>query len=275
MGNRDGTGKEKIRIVQVTDCHLFENPEAMLVGMNCEQSFQDVLSLIKRQQKDIACLICSGDIVQDASISAYQRFYDQISTFETASLWIPGNHDIMANMVTVVGENNPCLNKTYGTGNWHIIMLNTCVEGVIYGRLDEGELSFLDQVLEKHEEQLPRANVLVCLHHNPLPVKAAWLQQHSLKNSDDFFAILDKYSTVKCVLWGHIHHEVDTFRKGVRMLASPSTSIQFHPDNDAFTLDRKNPGYRWLDLLADGGIDTGVERVVGKDYGIDFSSSGY
>ena len=58
-------------------------------------------------------------------------------------------------------------------------------------------------------------------------------------------------------------------------MATPSTCIQFHPNNDDFTIDNEKPGYRWLDLMPDGEIKTGVERVVEKSYSIDFESTGY
>ncbi len=35
------------------------------------------------------------------------------------------------------------------------------------------------------------------------------------------------------------------------------------------------PGYRWFDLHDDGSFDTGVNRVTGKEYVIDYKSAGY
>ena len=54
-----------------------------------------------------------------------------------------------------------------------------------------------------------------------------------------------------------------------------STCIQFHPDSFDFVLDTVNPGYRWLDLNADGTLKTGVSRVKNKRYAVDFSGIGY
>lgn len=59
------------------------------------------------------------------------------------------------------------------------------------------------------------------------------------------------------------------------MLASPSTCIQFLPDNDEFALDKRMPGIRWFELNADGTFETGVKRIAQKDYPIDFTSTGY
>ncbi|MBX2809216.1 MAG: 3',5'-cyclic-AMP phosphodiesterase, partial [Cellvibrionaceae bacterium] len=83
------------------------------------------------------------------------------------------------------------------------------------------------------------------------------------------------YTHVKLILWGHIHQEFDALHEGVRLLASPSTCIQFAPGKNEFTLDKTMPGYRWLELHDDGSISTHVERLPYKDYGIDYQSEGY
>jgi Icc protein len=45
-------------------------------------------------------------------------------------------------------------------------------------------------------------------------------------------------------------------------MSTPSTCIQFKPGSKTFALDDLPPGYRRLDLHADGNIDTAVERLV-------------
>jgi Icc protein len=42
-----------------------------------------------------------------------------------------------------------------------------------------------------------------------------------------------------------------------------------------FLADQKPPGYRWLDLYADGRLETGVARVDGADFVIDLDAGGY
>ena len=85
----------------------------------------------------------------------------------------------------------------------------------------------------------------------------------------------DRYPTVRAVLFGHIHHELKCKRNGVAYYGSPSTCIQFHPSHEEFALDHRNPGYRWLELHADGTLLTGVNRVRNKRYSVDFAGIGY
>ena len=265
--------EQSFRLVQITDSHLFADRSTIFDGLNTYETLKDAVNLAVGQQDHIDCVLCTGDLTQDSSIEAYHHFIDAMSVMDAPQLWIPGNHDIRSQMQQVLEQNSIQLSRSVVLGNWRIIMLNSSVEGQVHGMLDQKELADLD--LELADSERNNSHVLICVHHNCLPVKAAWLQQHSLKNSDELFAITDKYSHVKGILYGHIHQEFEAIRNDVKIMATPSTCIQFHPTNDEFKIDNANPGYRWLALEPDGEIKTEVERVKEKSYNIDFSSTGY
>jgi Icc protein len=263
--------KPAVRLVQVTDTHLYADTADVLVGMNCEEGMRDVISLIRSEEGALAAVLCTGDISQDNSSTSYQRFANAVATLAAPQYWIAGNHDEVPKMKAALGANNPCFTRAFSVPGWRIIMLNSNVPGEVYGRLAPGELDFLARELEASKQQ----KVLVCLHHNCVPVSAAWLQVHALKNSEDLFAVLDRHTHVKAVLFGHIHQELVQERNQVLYLGSPSTCIQFHPASNEFKLDTCNPGYRWLELGSDGELRTGIKRVVGKSYQLDFAGIGY
>jgi len=264
---------ESYRVIQITDPHLFSDKAMELVGMNCQEGLEDVIELVKEHEEELDCILCTGDIAQDASREAYSRFASHIEELGAPHLWIPGNHDIMASMEKALSKKKEVLQKSFRFGNWGIIMLNSCVEGHIYGMLSEQELIHLKVELDAMQSE--DRYILVAIHHNPVPVNAEWLQNHSLQNTEDFFDIIDAYQKIKAIVFGHIHQDFKTSRKKVLMLGAPSTSIQFHPEHDYFSLDKENPGYRWLSLHSDGTVATGVRRVVGKKYKLDVSSKGY
>ena len=263
---------QSFRLVQITDSHLFADRSTIFDGLNTFETLKDIVALVAAQQQNIGCILCTGDLTQDSSIEAYHHFIDALSPLEAPQLWIPGNHDIRSQMQQVLDQNSIHLSRSAQLGDWRIIMLNSSVEGQVYGLLDQKELADLD--LELADSERSNSHVFICVHHNCLPVEAAWLQQHSLKNSDELFEITDKYSHVKGILYGHIHQEFEAIRNGVRIMGTPSTCIQFHPTNNEFTIDNENPGYRWLDLEPDGTINSRVERIQDKVYNIDFDSTG-
>jgi len=267
----ENTEQKGARLVQITDTHLFAHAEGALVGMNCDEGLRDVLALVRAHEHAAEVLLFTGDASQDNSAESYVRLEAALASLGLPQYWIPGNHDELPLLEQVIGRSHTCGQASFSVGNWLVVMLNSSVPDHVYGRLDEGELQFLRQILQHSREP----HVLVCLHHNPVPVAAAWLQRHCLRNPEDLFAILDAEPRTRGVLFGHIHHELDVLRSGVRYLGSPSTCVQFHPASVDFALDDLNPGYRWLDLMPDGSIKTGVRRVEGKRYNVDFSGIGY
>ncbi len=103
--------------------------------------------------------------------------------------------------------------------------------------------------------------VLVCLHHHPVPIGSDWLDQIGLANAADFFRIIDASREVRAIVWGHVHQAFDGLRRGVRLLATPSTCAQFLPHSHDFAIDARPPAFRTLELHADGRILTDVHWV--------------
>ena len=89
-----------------------------------------------------------------------------------------------------------------------------------------------------------------------------WIDKVALRNPEDLYAVTDRYPCVRVVVWGHVHQCHDSRRKGVRLLATPSTCAQFLPHSEDFEIDPAPPGYRRLTLRADGSIETEVVRVA-------------
>jgi Icc protein len=82
-----------------------------------------------------------------------------------------------------------------------------------------------------------------------------------LKNASEFLQTIDAHRNVRAIVWGHVHQAYDSLRKGVRMLATPSTCAQFLPHAEDFAVDRRPPAYRTLELRADGSLLTEVMWV--------------
>jgi Icc protein len=156
-------------------------------------------------------------------------------------------------------------------GDWQILLLDSTVPGADGGALAPAELGWLDEALGA--TGAPHA--LVCLHHAPLPTGSEWLDTMVLSNADAFFSVLDRHARVRGVLFGHIHQTFEAERNGVRILASPSTCVQFAKVRPRFGVDPRPPGYRWLGLAPDGAIHTRVRRLARPVGGLDLGAGGY
>jgi len=94
-----------------------------------------------------------------------------------------------------------------------------------------------------------------------LPLNSRWLDELALYNAAELLSVVDRSPQVRGVLAGHVHQASDLSRNGVRYLTTPSTCFQFLPAVNSFSVDTRPPGLRWLDLLADGRIETEVAWV--------------
>lgn len=274
-------GDSALRVLQITDCHLGEQVGEALAGMNTDASLDFVIELLLREQGStpnegalaVDLLLATGDLSNHGTAAAYQRLDTKLQPLGVPMAWLPGNHDIRDLMIDTVGPDR--LPRLIRLGNWAICMLDSAVPGKVGGELGPSELHHLQNTLEA----LPSdCHILVCLHHQPVPVGSYWLDQQQVVDSEQFFEVLGDEPRLRAIVWGHVHQEFsgsDPRLPGVQLMASPSTCIQFAPDQPDFTIDAAMPGYRWFDLHADGTLRTGVSRVANVALDLDMASSGY
>ncbi|AZZ94418.1 3',5'-cyclic-AMP phosphodiesterase [Hahella sp. KA22] len=261
---------QALTVIQVTDSHLRREPDGTLLGMNTRRSLDAVLSLVRANHENPDFVLATGDIAQDGSTEAYECFHEKMQPFQCPVYWFSGNHDDPGVMAKAV-RNPECLAKVKIFGPWKLIFLDSSVRRKVYGKLAKKELQLLKAELEKDQDK----HVIICFHHHPVDVDCAWLDTIGLHNRDDFFAVIDGYEHVRLILWGHIHQEYDQMRNGVRLLATPSTCVQFKPYSEDFAVDTLAPGYRWLKLYPDGRVETSVVRASHIEFEVDLSSKGY
>jgi Icc protein len=260
-----------LRILQVSDTHLYANAGGTLVGLNTQETMEQVVELARRTVMPVDLILLTGDLVHDASPAGYGRLRECMEAETTPVYCLPGNHDITDVMHEHLNGGRVQTTTAAEIGNWLLIMLDSTIPGEVGGHLRYEELEKLEANLNAY----PKNHVLICLHHHPLPVGSAWMDRMALDNPEPFFDIVDRHPNVQGILWGHIHQEYAEERKGVRLMGSPSTCIQFTPGQDDFGIDDAPPGFRWLALLPDGTIETGVEYLPAAPEGLELDSPGY
>jgi len=159
--------------------------------------------------------------------------------------------------------------------NWYIYLLDSTVPGKVGGELGVEQIQAL---LASFSELPAQANILLCMHHQPVAIGCAWLDQQMIADSAPFIESLAGEARLRGIIWGHVHQAYTGAEErlpGVKLMSAPSTCVQFAPNSDEFKLDAKSPGYRCLNLHADGKLDSEVVRVDGSALQVDLESSGY
>lgn len=263
-----------VRILQITDTHLFAGETDTLLGINTLHSYHAVLDAIVKQQLPADLIVATGDLVQDQSTRAYQRFTDGIARLPVPCVWLPGNHDYQPSMAQELAAAGISPSKQVLLGDqWQILLLDSQVQSVPHGELSDDQLIWLDNCLA----QQPDRHTVVMLHHHPLASGCTWLDQHSLRNSHMLAEVLTRYQNIEGILCGHIHQDLDVMWNGIRMLATPSTCVQFKPHCTNFTLDTAAPGWRYLELTTgdNPSLTTQLFRLDTDEFSPDLGSDGY
>lgn len=260
-----------LRVLQITDTHLFGDEQGELGGINTEYSCRQVFAQAAAQALPADLLLLTGDLVHDSSNAAYQRLRMRAEALGIPGLVIPGNHDNIELMRDTFSGGAVRWQGHLELGDWLVVMLDSTTPDESGGHLSPQELGRLHTLLTRY----PRHHALVCLHHHPLSIGSDWIDGIGVDNGDALFAVLDRHPGVRAVLWGHVHQEFHGRHRDIELLACPSTCLQFAPGSSEFTVDAEPPGYRMLELHADGRIETRVRRLDSLPGSVDLRLGGY
>lgn len=241
-----------MRVLQITDCHLSGDPDARYRGEDARKNLRITLRKAGVFEPDL--LLASGDLSEDGSAASYRELKSCFDAAGVPVLSLPGNHDdpaLVAEFFPGSPLHEPALSEH---GGWQIIRLNSCLPGRPEGRLGRRTLDGLRRVLAAADGR-PK---LIALHHQPVPVGSAWIDRYPLLEPEDFLALADACAEVKAVVWGHVHQAFDGRRRGTALLGSPSSVINSVPGACKFTPDTCGPACRWLELLPNGRLRTGI-----------------
>lgn len=239
-----------IRIIQITDTHLFTNPQGVLAGVRTWRTFSVILEQIERHHADFDYLVLTGDLAQDEALETYRMLREALGNWLERCRIIPGNHDDRANLRKVFPElfpdNNGPLTFAFTSEGWKVIGLDTQIPGETQGRIDASQLQWLEEQLDMS----PSHRVLIFLHHPPVAIRVDWLDKIGLKDAGRLIGLIEASPQIKAVCAGHVHQEFVGRIGSAVVYTTPSTCVQFGARaNKSF--DTKAAGYRLLQLGED------------------------
>jgi 3',5'-cyclic-AMP phosphodiesterase len=266
-----GESSSHFSILQVTDPHILATPEATLLGVNTAHYFNAVLECAFSSKRKFDLCLLTGDLAQDPCLASYKHILNKLETYDIPWICLPGNHDDFDMMQAVFCTERVNCRKQIVLENWQIVNLNSQIPGSAGGYLSDQELAFLEECLCENSE----LNTLIAVHHHCLPTQSLWMDTMMIKNAEEFFDLIKPYPNVKTIINGHIHQVMDVPVDSVRILTTPSTCFQFKPLSERFSLDNTSPGYRWINLYADGSMDSDIVRLPEPLKGLQTNPKGY
>jgi Icc protein len=246
-----------MRLLHITDPHLHADQAASMRGVRTDATLQAVLAHALAAAEPPVAILATGDLVQDETRAGYERFRALLAPLGLPVYCVPGNHDAPALMADVLAGPPFQIGGSVDLAGWQLVLLNTYARDDDGGHLAEAELAHLQRALATR----PATPAIVALHHHPVAMGSRWLDTVPLRNPAGLLATVAAQPHVRALVWGHVHQASDRYQGSVRLLSTPSTCAQFLPGSDDFALDDRPPGYRWLDLGADGTLRTEVVWV--------------
>lgn len=247
-----------VRLLQITDCHLFTDDAGSMHSVVTRRSMEAVLAAAADDLETAHAVLATGDLSQDETEESYRQFARLMTPLQRPVLCLPGNHDEIPFMQRHLDQGPFQFCGSVLGGNWVIVLLSSKVPGRTGGALPPGELQRLRETLAAHGHR----HALVCLHHQPVPIGSAWLDTIGLENAGEFMELIKDAGNVRGVVWGHVHQAYESIVEGLHLMSTPSTCHQFVGGQDDFETDPSRSGYRVLDLFPDGRIDTRVTWVT-------------
>lgn len=230
---------------------MFADADGELRGTITQDSLQQVLDHYQAGDWRADRALITGDLIQDDSAEAYERFRTLLLPLNMRMHCVPGNHDVRDLMRPVCSRPPFSYCAREEVGNWLLLGLDSCVSGEAGGEISRDEISRFEKMADESRAK----HILVSLHHPPVPMGSAWLDTVKLKNGKQLLKRLEQTGRVRLLVFGHVHQAYDGEHNGIRVIGTPSTCRQFKPGSDDFDVDERPPAYRQIELFADGRIE--------------------
>ena len=217
-----------MRIVQLSDPHIVPADRQPVHGQDTLGRLRAAVDAVNRLSPAPDLVVMTGDQINDGSEDSYHALKDVLASLRFPCHMAMGNHDYKPVFRRIMLEERDADSTPYyyalnRTGH-RIIMLDTQDEGEVAGRLDDAQLNWLEQELSSG---LPS---VICMHHPPVPVGVAWMDELILQESDRFLRICEARTSLRLILCGHVHHEFRMKLEHATVLTAPSVGLQFRKD---------------------------------------------
>jgi len=270
-GTAAGSSPSPVRILQLTDLHLYGDPDGRLLGQNTRDTLESVLALAQRRHWPPHALLLTGDLVHDERVEGYRFLRERIARLGLPCYCLPGNHDRIDLLAGFLDADAVSAFRLIRLGAWDLVLLDSTIPGEEGGHLPP----ILMAELDRHARANPRRHLLIFAHHHPAPVGSRWIDTMAIDNGADLLAVAAAHENIRAVVCGHVHQAFEAIGAGISWISTPSTCLQFLPGSEEFALDDLTPGYRWLELYADGRLETAVVRTAAYPEPLRRSTSGY
>ena len=189
-------------LLQLSDLHLFAEPDGVLRGVPTRDSLVEVLESVRGTGLDFDRVVLTGDFTHDERRETYEAVHRLLGEWLDRCHVLPGNHDERALLREVFSgqaggtDHGICFSQS--AGGWRLIGIDTHVPGEVPGRVEPAMLDWLADELAGHAAE----PTILFQHHPPIAVGSAWLDAIGLLDPEPLRELI----TVHDIVWIRIEH---------------------------------------------------------------------
>ena len=250
-----------VRILQLTDLHVFQDPEACLKGIPTRELLADVVRHICESGQTFEHVVVTGDHTHDEMAESYQAVRQILSPWLDRLWQVPGNHDDRAGLRSVFGDRVSGVGQdritfSFSAGQWLCLGVDTHVPGAVPGKIEAAQIDWIRQQIQS----INPARIALFMHHPPVDIGSLWMDRIGLSGKELLHELFHSERRIELVCCGHVHHEFWSQVGNAKIYTTPATGLQFSPTGSQPTFVAEPPGYRVIELTDDG-FSTNVCRL--------------
>ncbi len=192
-----------MKLIQLTDIHL-TTPGQTIGGRDPWQNFDAALGHALARHSDAEAMIITGDLSDWGDEADYQQLAERLKALSLPVHLCIGNHDDRATFLSVfpeAGDQNGHVQKVVPLSIGHAVLLDTWGPQTHAGHFCEIRARWLADQLDALD-----GPVWLFLHHNPVPIGIAPMDEIMLLDADRLGAVIaPRKDKIAHMLHGHCH----------------------------------------------------------------------
>lgn len=224
-------------LLHLSDTHLLAGNPPLAGRIDTAANLARTLEAVEDVGVRPDAIVFTGDLTDLGEPDAYRALRAAVEPIaehlDAPIVWVAGNHDerpaLRAGLLDADPTEEP-VTGVWDLGGLRLIALDTSVPGWHHGNLDEGQLTWLRDVLA---EPAP-LGTLLAMHHPPLPSHVPLFDILELRDQGRLAAAITG-TDVRGILAGHLHYSTSGTFAGIPVSVAAAT---------CYTMNLARPGDR-------------------------------
>lgn len=214
-------------IAQISDLHITKKGTSAYDIVPTSKNLAHCIKHINELSPTVDVVLVTGDITNEGLAEETEYAKAILDNLDAPYFVTPGNHDNRKHFENVFGETHLSLENgfiNYAINNYELrmISLDSVNTGTSGGKICKARAEWLDNELSKDLHK----PTIIFMHHPPLKYGIIETDIDGFIGDNDLGEVIQKHSSIKAILCGHIHLQTSSHWRGTVVNTAPSMGLQ-------------------------------------------------